>query len=93
MTAGWLQGLRRGATLARMGTNADEIRSDFLFARPSLIEGVGRLVDFRGSLNSYNDSPSPSEADARAIFEDWRAIGHDVEVALDEVREEVAQQR
>ena len=65
-----------------MGFDPDEIKSDFLFARPSLLEGVGRIVDFGGSLSMYNFSRTPAEADARAIAVDWRAVGHDVRVAL-----------
>jgi hypothetical protein len=60
---------------------ADEIYSDYLFARPSLAEGIGRLVDFSGSLNTYNTSPSPEQADARALEVDLRAVGHDLSVA------------
>lgn len=69
-----------------METNRDSIESDFLFARPSFFEGVARIVDLGGSLNAYNRSRTPEEADARAIYEDWRALGHDVRVALDELR-------
>jgi hypothetical protein len=65
-----------------MGNKTDDIQSDFLFARPSFIEGVARMVDVGGSLNTYNQSRTPEEADARAILEDWMAVGHDVNVAL-----------
>lgn len=71
---------------------ADEIQSDFLFARPSLIEGVARMVDLGGSLNVYNTSRTPDEADARAIYEDWRALGHDVKEALEQLRSEAGKQ-
>jgi hypothetical protein len=67
----------------------DEIQSDFLFARPSLIEGVARMVDLSNSLNDYNYARTGAQADARAIFEDWKAIGHDVQVALEKLRAEV----
>jgi hypothetical protein len=64
----------------------DQILSDVLFARPSFAEGVGRIMDLSNSLNAYNDSRSGTEADLRALRRDWMAIGHDVRVALEELR-------
>jgi len=55
--------------------------SSFLFARPSFLEGVGRLVDFGGFLNEYNYSPNGNEADNLALWADWTAIGNDMRVA------------
>ncbi len=72
-----------------MTLSTDDIESDFLFARPSFIEGVGRIFDLAGSLNTYNSSRTPEEADSRAIYEDWKALGHDVQVALDQLGSEV----
>lgn len=68
----------------------DELQSDYLFARPSFVEGVARMIDLSSSLNTYNSSRSGEEADARAISLDWRAIGHDVRVALEQVRRETS---
>ena len=66
---------------------SDEIRSNYLFARPSFVEGFGRMVDVANSLNTYNQSRNGSEADARAIHEDWKALGHDVRAALEQLRQ------
>ena len=63
----------------------DEIQSDYLFARPSFIEGIARLVDLGGTLNTYNASRTPEEADARALYEDWKAVGHDLRLALEQL--------
>ena len=71
-----------------MTIDFDELESDYLFARPSFIEGVGRIVDLSGSLNTYNRSRTPEEADARALYEDWKAVGHDLTVALEQLRTE-----
>jgi hypothetical protein len=68
---------------------ANELQSDYLFARPSVIEGVGRIVDVSNSLNMYNYSPDGAQADSRALYQDWKAIGHDVHVALEQLRAEV----
>jgi hypothetical protein len=68
-----------------MTHSADDIQSDFLFARPSFVEGVGRILDLGGSLNAYNRSNTEAEADARAVLGDWSAVGHDVHVALEQL--------
>lgn len=69
----------------------NELQSDYLFARPSFIEGVGRLVDLSNSLNVYNYARDGAEADARAIYQDWKALGHDVRVALEQLRSETGE--
>jgi hypothetical protein len=74
-------------------TTTDEIQSDFLFARPSFVEGVARMVDFGGSLNTYNTAPTGEEADARAMYEDWEALGADLKAALEQLRSEVNERR
>jgi hypothetical protein len=53
----------------------DEIRADFLFARPSLIEGTARILDWAGALNEYNTSETDSDADAKALGADWWLVG------------------
>jgi len=52
--------------------------SDILFARPSTASGVARVLDLMGVFDSYNSSSTPEEADARAMFSDWRAVGRDL---------------
>jgi hypothetical protein len=56
--------------------------STFLFASPSFLEGVGRVVDLGGFLTEYNYSPSPDAADAIALASDWAAIGMDMRTAI-----------
>ena len=48
--------------------------TDFLYARPSIIEGIGRNMDFFGSMNSYNYSENGDEADKMAIANDFFAV-------------------
>ncbi len=50
-------------------------RSDFLFARPSFLEGMARIWDFTNSLNTYNYSADPKAADEIAIRSDWESVG------------------
>lgn len=63
-------------------------RSTFLFAVPSLAEGIGRLVDFGDTLTEYNGSDSSEVADARAMRADWAAVGDDLRAALRELQRE-----
>jgi len=52
--------------------------TDFLYARPSVIEGIGRNMDFFGSMNSYNYSENGDEADKIAIANDLLAVYMDL---------------
>ena len=55
--------------------------STFLFAEPSFLEGVGRLMDFQGLMNQYNSSPTAEQADETALYADWRAVGESIAAA------------
>jgi hypothetical protein len=52
--------------------------TDFLFARPSILEGIGRNIDLFGILNVYNTSSSGPDADKQALSNDWQAIYGDL---------------
>ena len=56
--------------------------SDFLFARPSFWEGLGRLIDFGGTLTEFNSALSGPQADRYAIGQDWQAVGDDLRNAM-----------
>lgn len=56
--------------------------SDFLFARPSFFEGVARVIDLGNTLNEYNSSKTPAEADARALKADWDCVGKSIRDAM-----------
>jgi hypothetical protein len=58
-------------------------RTDFLFASPSFVEGVARIMDFGNVLNTYNSSNSENEADAIALRMDWRMVGVDIQKAME----------
>lgn len=55
--------------------------SGYLFAGPSFVEGVGRLLDFGGALSQYNYAHSPEEADQMALTMDWEAVGREITTA------------
>lgn len=52
--------------------------TNFLFARPSFLEGVGRLVDFGDTLTEFNRSLDDEQADYLALVADWSAVGDDI---------------
>jgi hypothetical protein len=56
--------------------------SDFLFARPSVLEGIGRNIDLFGVMNFYNFSENEAEADARAFAADAAALKNDFDFVL-----------
>jgi hypothetical protein len=55
--------------------------TDFLFARPSIIEGIGRNVDLFGVLNKYNTSHNGAEADLKARKNDIEILREDFNTA------------
>jgi len=59
-----------------------------LYARPSFWEGVARVMDIGGTLNEYNYSNEPRQADSRAIQSDWEAVGIDLLTVLEQFEEE-----
>jgi len=58
--------------------------SDFLFARPSFLEGIGRVLDIGCTLQEYNKSATPEKADTLALFKDFQAAGNDIQSAMRE---------
>lgn len=49
--------------------------ADFLFAVPSFIGGAARTLDLLGQYDRYNVSRSSQQADTRAMYNDWHAVG------------------
>ncbi len=58
------------------------MRTDYLFAMPSVWSGAARVFDLFGVFDMYNDSPSDDLADARALYSDWRITGQDLAGAM-----------
>lgn len=56
--------------------------SDFLYASPSFLEGIARIMDFGNTLNQYNESPSGAVADEIALRMDSAVIGHIMQSAI-----------
>ena len=64
-------------------------KTDFLCASSSLLMGFGSVINIGGHLYDYNESENP---DTIAIANDWRIIGNDIRVALDQAALEKAEQ-
>ena len=51
-------------------------RSTFLFTMPNFMQGAAYLFDLSGNgVTCYNTS---EEADERALYQDWAAVGDDL---------------
>jgi hypothetical protein len=61
--------------------------STILFARPSFLEGMGRIMDFGDVLQEYNRSLAPQQADSLAILADWGAVAQDIGAAVRQYEE------
>lgn len=61
--------------------------TSFLVSIPSFVEGMARVLDIGGTLDAYNESETPEEADLRALKNDFLAIGEDFNIAIENERE------
>lgn len=55
----------------------------YLFSNPTFIEGMGQVLDLGGTMNMYNVSPTEVEADAIALYSDWKAVGKDISDSIE----------
>lgn len=58
------------------------MRASLLFAHPSALGGIARILDFGGTLNEYNTANSEEQADLLAAWADWLAVGDDLRTAF-----------
>lgn len=58
----------------------------YLFAMPSILAGIGQVIDIAGTMEVYNDSESGEEADYKAIQNDAIQVGKDLRFALEEYK-------
>ena len=59
--------------------------TDFLYARPSVIEGIGRNIDLFGVMNTYNISKDGNEADSKARRNDIETLIKDYQAVYEKV--------
>lgn len=62
-------------------TDSVSDRTTFLFANPSLVDGLARLVDLGCTFDQYNESTTPVAADLRALTQDWSTVGDHLRAA------------
>ncbi len=62
----------------------------YLFAEPSFVEGMARILDFGDTLTEFNESLTPTQANSIALTTDWQAVFEDVRIALSKIAEELA---
>lgn len=60
--------------------------------RRGFVDGLSAITDAAGSeaFDRYATSPTPKEADTKAIAADWKAVGNDLMVAYEWGRQEIA---
>jgi hypothetical protein len=58
------------------------LSTECLYARPTVWQGIGSVVDFWGARWPYNYSKSERDADARALLRDWAMVGQDLRAAM-----------
>lgn len=54
----------------------------YLFSTPSFISGAASAFDLFGNFFEYNTSDSETEADCKAIKNDFNVIGNDMRLAI-----------
>ena len=72
-----------------MGTKIKLVETDFLTARPSALSGVARFFDFGAAFDEYNQSENEAEADAKAMYADWAAVGDSLRSSMVEMDSEL----
>lgn len=51
-------------------------------------QGIGSLIDFRGTLLQYKLSATPEEADVSAMQSDWKIVGEEIRSAIETFTDE-----
>ncbi len=63
-------------------------RTDILYATPTFIGGMARVLDIGSTLTEYNTSSTPEKADLEALSSDWVVTGNDIRSAMDNFNKE-----
>ncbi len=59
------------------------MRTMFLFAVPSFLSGIARVLDLGCQFDFYNESKTTEEADAKALYSDFRMVGQDLQEVME----------
>jgi hypothetical protein len=63
-------------------------KTDYLFATPTFLKGVGSVINIFGGRIAHVSFKSDKEADLEAIRNDFRMIGQDVNDSFEKLKEE-----
>lgn len=63
-------------------------RATFRYPMPSFVSGMARALDLFGTLDGFETTIGDPEMDALATYQDWHAVGEDIEAAMAKVRRE-----
>lgn len=58
------------------------VRAAFRYPMPSFASGMARALDLFGTLDDFEATIGDPELDALAAYNDWRAVGEDMEAAM-----------
>lgn len=61
-------------------------RTTFRYPMPSFASGMARTLDLFGTLDDCETTVGDAELDTLATYNDWRAVGEDIEAAMATVR-------
>ena len=61
-------------------------QATFRYPTPSFASGMARAFDLFGALDDFETTIDGAELDALATYNDWRAVGEDIEAAMAKVR-------
>ena len=62
-----------------------QFNTDFLFSTPTYLSGAANIFNIGGNFYDYNSSKTEVEADCKAIRNDFKMVGIDLEKATLEV--------
>ena len=65
-----------------------DLNNNYLYARPSFLEGLARIMDFGNTLNEYNTFPRGEDSDCAALSTDWTMVGQDINRAMGQFERE-----
>ncbi len=68
----------------------ENTHSFYLFAIPSFVEGMGRVLDIGSTLDIYNDSLTPGQADYKALMSDWVMVGNDIRNSIYKYKQQLS---
>lgn len=63
---------------------------DYFFARPSVLEGFGRILDFQGELHPFDLPVTSENFDQAAMWSDWVIVGEEIRSATVRLNEQSA---